>query len=383
VTANRAPDDVVRRTLSVRRPEERCEIVVGRGALDRLPDLIASLAPAPRYVVVSDSNVAPLHGRRVVELLEGAGRRVDLLPFPAGEANKTPGTWVSLVEALGQLELGRDGCVVSVGGGVTGDLAGFVAASFARGVSFVQVPTSLLAMVDASIGGKTGVDLAAGKNLVGAFHHPRLVLIDPDTLRSLPAGTLAEGLAEAVKHGAIADADYLDWIGSAAPALLAGDGADAEHLVRGSVAIKTAIVERDSVEAGERAMLNFGHTIAHAVEQCTAYAVRHGHAVAGGLVVEAAIGEAIGVTAPGTASRIRAVLASCALPTGLPAGLDADRLLDAARSDKKARDGSIRYALLGEAGMPAPGPDAWTHAVPDEIVRQVLGRFLSTSTGWV
>lgn len=354
---------------------------MGRGVLDRLAPLVSELAPAPRYVVVSDSNVAPLHGRRVVELLEGAGRRVDLLVFPAGEANKAPATWVSLVEELGRLELGRDGCVVAVGGGVTGDLAGFVAASFARGVAFVQVPTTLLAMVDAAIGGKTGIDLAAGKNLVGAFHHPRLVLIDPDTLRSLPAGTVAEGLAEAVKHGAIADADYLDWIASAAPALLAGDGAAAEQLVRGSVAIKAAVVERDSAESGERAVLNFGHTIAHAVEHCTGYAVRHGHAVAGGLVVEAAIGEALGVTAPGTASRIRAVLAACALPTGLPTGLDAGRLLDAARSDKKARGGSVRYALLTEAGVPARGPDAWTHAVPDDVARQVLDRFISASPG--
>jgi 3-dehydroquinate synthase len=362
--------DVARYSLSLPRPTERCEILLERGALARVATLVEEHAPAPRYAVISDRTVAALHGAAVQGALQAAGHQADLLTFPPGEANKTATRWVDLLEALGDLPLGRDGCVVAVGGGVTGDMAGFAAAAFARGVAFVQVPTTLLAMVDAAIGGKTGIDLGAGKNLAGAFHQPRLVLIDPATLDTLPDAELADGLAEAVKHGAIADASYFDWLAGNGAAILARDPAALDRLIDGSVRIKTDIVTRDPLEAGERALLNFGHTIAHGLEQASGYAIRHGHAVAMGMVVEATLGERLDLTRPGTAHRLREALTAFGLPVSPPAHLDPDVVMRAIQSDKKARAGVAHYALIQQIGIPNPPP--WTHPVPHHLAHAAL-----------
>lgn len=373
MTDGPAPGDVATITLSVQRPEERCEIVASRGILGSLPALLAVHAPAARYAVVSDDTVAGLHGRRVVDQLNGAGHRTDLLTFPAGESHKTMAEWARLVDGLGDLGLGRDGAVVAVGGGVTGDLAGFAAATFARGVALVHVPTSLLAMVDAAIGGKTGVDLRAGKNLAGAFHQPRLVVMDPDVLATLPSGVLRDGLAEAVKHGLIADLAYLKWIGDVSGPLLHGDPAALGRLVEGSVRIKAGVVSRDPFEAGERAILNFGHTVGHGIEHASRFNVSHGQAVSMGMVAEAAMGERMRVTAPGTADLVAATLATLGLPTTLPADIDPKAILAAARSDKKARGGQIHSVLLREPGAAARSHDGgWTHGIDDDGVEAVL-----------
>lgn len=360
-------------SLSLPGPTERCEILLERGSLERLPGLLATHAAAPRYVVISDRTVAALYGAAVQGRLRSAGLSADLVTFPPGEVNKTPARWVELLESLGDLELGRDGCVVAVGGGVTGDMAGFAAAAFARGVAFVQVPTSLLAMVDAAIGGKTGLDLRAGKNLAGAFHQPRLVVIDPLTLGTLPAIELADGLAEAVKHGAIADAAYLDWMTAEAAALMERDPVSLQRLIDGSVRIKTGVVARDAREGGERALLNFGHTIGHGLEQASRYSIRHGHAVAIGMVVEATLGERLELTRAGTADRIRAALTGFGLPVTVPAEVDTDAVMRALQSDKKARAGVAHYALVKELGSPARSRDGrWAHPVPHAIVEDTL-----------
>jgi 3-dehydroquinate synthase len=373
MTDRALPGDAATYSVALQRPAERCEIIVGRGALTSLATLVATHAPAARYAVVSDATVAGLHGRRVADALAAAGQTVELLTFPAGEAYKTPAQWVRLVEALGDAGLGRDGCVLGVGGGVTGDLAGFAAAAFARGVTLVQVPTSLLAMVDAAIGGKTGVDLRAGKNLVGAFHQPRLVVIDPAVLDTLPAAALGDGLAEAVKHGLVADRAYLDSMEGSASALLDRDPAALDRLVHGSVRIKTEVVARDPLEAGKRAVLNFGHTVGHGIEHASGYAVSHGHAVAVGMVAEAMMGERAGITKPGSAHRVTALLAALRLPVTLPATVDPAAVLAAARSDKKARDGRIRYVLLEEPGVVAPSRDGgWTHEIDDRLAESAL-----------
>jgi len=354
-------------------PPSRYDVVVEPGALSRLGTLVTAAAPAARYAVLADERVATLYGDAACAALARAGARVDLVPFAAGEARKTVATWAELCDALVHLGVGRDGCVIALGGGVTGDVAGFVAATYLRGVDFVQVPTTLLAMVDASVGGKTGVDTAAGKNLVGAFHQPRLVVADPELLASLPEAELRAGLAEAVKHGVIADAAYLDRIVRDAGAILGRDAAALGALVARSVEIKAEVVAADPREAGCRATLNFGHTIGHALEALTGYALPHGHAVAAGMVAEAAIGEAAGVTAPGTAAAIREALDALGVPTAWPQGAEPGAVLAQCRRDKKVRAGRVRYTLVarpGEAARTADG--AWTHEVPDAVAEAAL-----------
>lgn len=365
-----SPDPTSQRfTLSPTSPAPRTEIVVGRGTLGRLPELVADQAPASAYAVVSDETVGDLYGAAVTEMLVAAGHAARLFRFPAGETSKTPERWTDLLESFAEMGLGRDGCVVAVGGGVTGDLAGFAASAYGRGIAFVQVPTSLLAMIDAAIGGKTGIDLRAGKNLAGAFHHPRLVAVDPEVLSTLPDAELRSGLAEAVKHGAIADTAYLRFLERSADAILERDRAVVDRVIRDSIRVKAALVQRDAAEAGERAVLNFGHTIAHGLERATGYAVPHGRAVSMGMVVEARVGERIGVTESGTSLKLRAVLEALDLPTSLPAHVDLRTLLEAARSDKKGREGRVRYSLIAALGQPARTADgAWTHAVLDADV---------------
>src|SRR5207302_5361546 len=233
--------------------------------------------------------------------------------------------------------IGRDSAVIALGGGVAGDAAGFVAATYRRGIPYVQIPTTLLAMIDSSIGGKAGVDVPAGKNLLGAFHQPRLVVADLDVLGSLAAPQLAAGMAEAVKHGVIADRQYFDALEQEHGAVAAREAGALERVVRRSVEIKAAVVAADEREAGRRAILNFGHTVAHAVEATAQFAVLHGEAVAIGMTYEARLAEALGIAEPGTANRIARLLERCGLPLDLPESATADRLLATMQLDKKAR----------------------------------------------
>jgi 3-dehydroquinate synthase len=358
------------------RPEPGYDVIVEPGALARLPALLAGAAPAHRYAVVSDANVAPLWAEPVLRGLRDGGLSAELAVVPAGEGAKTRETWGELLDALLALGLGRDAALVAVGGGVVGDLAGFAAATFLRGVPVVQVPTSLLAMVDASVGGKTGIDAPAGKNLVGAFHQPRLVLADPTTLTTLPARELRSGLAEVVKHGAIADAAYLDDVAGQGDALLHCERDVLARVVARSVEIKASFVAADPFEQGARAALNAGHTVGHAIEALSGYGLTHGEAVAIGLVVESGAGERAGVTAPGTAARLEAALARLGLPTRVPAGMDAPAILAAARSDKKTRAARLRYALLAWPGSLArPDDGGWTFALPDDLLAATLAQY--------
>ena len=360
-------------TLEPQLEQPRTEIVLERGLVDALSALLSERCPAPAYAVVSDETVGGLYGRAVRDALVETGHAAELFTFPPGEASKTTDRWSALVEGFGEMGLGRDGCVVGVGGGVATDLAGFAAATYARGVAYVPVPTSLLGMIDAALGGKTGVDLRAGKNLAGAFHHPALVVLDPDVLDTLPADEFRTGLAEAVKHGAIADADYFAFLESSPRAVLDRSADAVDRLIAGSIRIKADVVQRDAAEAGERAILNFGHTIAHGVERATAYSVHHGEAVAIGMVAEAELGERVGVTDTGTADRLRQALRALGLPVEVPAHVDRSAVVEAARSDKKAREGKVRYALIARIGEPARPDGAWTVAVSEDDVRAVLG----------
>jgi 3-dehydroquinate synthase len=352
----------------------RYEVRVGSELLDALPGLLRERVPAARYAVISDSNVAELYGARLLGILEKAGLRADLLVFPAGEAHKNRESWGDLSDQLLAARHGRDTAVLALGGGVTGDLAGFVAATYMRGLPLVQLPTTVLAMIDSSVGGKTGVDTPGGKNLIGAFLQPRFVLADIDTLNTLAPEEVRAGLAEAVKHGAIADREYFDWIAGSVDPLLALDPAAAVRLIGRSVEIKAAVVGADERENGLRKTLNFGHTVGHAIEARSAFSLLHGESIAIGMVVEADLGEALGITEPGTKARIREVLERLGLPVAVPAGFAPAEVIELTRADKKARAGNVEYALLERVGAASPGRGKYGVAVRDEDVEAALLR---------
>ncbi|HET9003946.1 MAG TPA: 3-dehydroquinate synthase [Gemmatimonadaceae bacterium] len=353
------------------------EVIVAPGALDDAGAIITRAAPAHHYAVVSDPNVAPLYVERVRASLAGAapGATMSLLLVPPGEEHKTRELWAHLTDELLASGAGRDTTIVALGGGVVGDLAGFVAATYMRGIPVVQLPTTLLAMVDASVGGKTGVDTPAGKNLVGAFHPPAAVIADPDTLASLPAPELRSGSAEMIKHGVVADARYFDQVAAILPSLAADDtGIPSEltALIARSVEIKAAVVADDERERGRRKILNFGHTLGHAIETVSGYRLLHGEAVAIGMALESEIAERIGVAEAGTAMRVRAALTAGGLPVVVPLGIDPAEILAATRSDKKARGGRVEYALPAAVGRMAGAERGWGLPVEDVVVLGVL-----------
>lgn len=360
--------------VSIREPGDRSyDILIGRGLVAELGERVKAACRASRYAVIADSHVAALYGDAIVARCRDAGLRADLFPFPAGEGSKTRETWALLCDRMLDARFGRDAAVIAVGGGVTGDLAGFVAATYLRGVPYVQVPTSLLAMIDSSIGGKTGVDVPAGKNLVGAFHQPRLVVADLDVLGSLPPAQLAAGMAEAVKHGVIADVRYFEFLEQAHAAVRARDPAAIERAVTRSIEIKAEVVAADERETGRRAILNFGHTVGHAIEATTNFGVLHGEAVAIGMAYEARLAEALTIAAPGTARRVSRVLEHYGLPLDRPGGASVDALMRAMQVDKKARAGVVRFALPRAIGaMHGDAQNGWTIAAPEHAVRQTL-----------
>jgi 3-dehydroquinate synthase len=370
------PDAGSVHVLSAPSPPRGYDVITRAGALADLPLRAADVA-ADRFVVIADSTVAALYGARVLDCVRGTGLTAELLTFPAGEAHKTRETWQTLSDQMLAMRYGRDSCVIALGGGVTGDLAGFVAATYMRGIPVIQLPTTLLAMIDASVGGKTAVDTAAGKNLIGAFHAPQVVIADTTLLATLPATELRSGLAEAIKHGAIMDEAYFEWIGECADDLLASDEGAIEQLVRRSVEIKAAIVAVDPLEQGKRAVLNFGHTVGHAFEQQSRYELPHGYAVATGMTVEAAAGELLEITTPGTSDRLRGLLMRCGLPTA-PAEAGVAELHGTLLLDKKTREKRPRFVLLSKIGAVAQGVSgAWTHEVSEDVLAAALRRVIA------
>ncbi|HET8625636.1 MAG TPA: 3-dehydroquinate synthase [Gemmatimonadales bacterium] len=341
-------------------------VYIEPGIVSRLGELTTRHVPGRRLALVTDSNVRPLASGWGIGL---PALQAELV-VPAGESSKTRERWAQLSDRLLGQHFGRDSALVLVGGGVVGDLGGFVAATYLRGIPYVQVPTTLLAMLDASVGGKTGVDTPHGKNLIGAFHPPSAVVADPRVLSTLPERDFRSGLAEAVKHGVIADREYFDWIGRSADGIAARDPDVLAILVRRSVEIKAAVVTEDEREAGRRAILNAGHTVAHALEQASGYALAHGEAVAIGLVAECRLAESLGLAPAGLAAEVSAVLERLELPTVLP-GLPAERLLEGMATDKKNRESRIRFALPVSIGAMAPG-EGWTVAVVEPAILAML-----------
>ncbi len=316
-------------------------ILIIKGGLARLGALAAELSVGRRAFIVSDSNVFPLYYATVAQSLAAAGFTVSGYAIPAGEGSKSAAMLLTLYEQFHQAALTRADLVIALGGGVVGDLTGFAAATYLRGVPLIQVPTTLLAQVDSSVGGKTGIDLPFGKNLAGAFYQPKAVILDPLVLRSLSRSRMAEGMAEVIKYGLIRDAQLFEQIESRTY--------DLEWILERCVRIKTTVVARDERDSGERMLLNFGHTVGHAIEKVTGYTqLTHGEAVAIGMVVACELGERLGITPAGTAARVRQVLRSYQLPVEVT--WPADDLLAAIQSDKKRLASKIYFVLLRHIG---------------------------------
>lgn len=315
----------------------RYDILIERGLLRRAGELVRGVTNAGTVMLVSDDSVWPLYGETVQKSLAAAGFSVCRFVFPHGESSKCAKTYLALLDALCENQLTRADAALALGGGVVGDLTGFAASTYLRGIGFIQIPTTLLAMVDSSVGGKTAIDLAAGKNLAGAFLQPAAVLCDTDCLRSLPAAVFADGAAEAIKTGVLSGETLFS---------LFEDGtltdAPAEIIAR-CIRYKAGVVERDEKEQGERRKLNLGHTVGHAIEKCSGYAMPHGHAVAAGLAVMARASERLGWAEPGVSARI----AACLEKNGLPTGTDypAEALAKAALADKKRSGDSITIVV--------------------------------------
>jgi 3-dehydroquinate synthase len=344
-------------------------VYVEPGAIGRLEALVTEHLPGRRVAMIGDATVVDLYRNGQ---LGSAGWSGEVITFASGEQSKTRETWARLTDALLERGFGRDSGLIAMGGGVTGDLVGFVAATYMRGVPYLQVPTTLLAMLDASVGGKTGVDTPRGKNLIGAFHPPAAVAADPLTLTSLPERDYRAGLAEAVKHGLIADPDYFEWIEAQAVALTQRELPALTQLIRGSVEIKADVVSGDEWEAGRRAILNAGHTVGHALEQVSNYRLSHGEAVALGLVVECELAEQLGIAQPGLRRRVGELLGRLGLPLRLTRQLEPGALLDSMSADKKNRNGHIHFALAAEVGR-MHSLNGWTIPVSHNAIRGAMG----------
>jgi len=324
-------------------------IRIGAGLLDARA-LWRGAITGKHVLIVSNEVVAPLYLERVRAQLDDVA--LSTLVLPDGEAHKTLASAARVFDALAALKASRDACIVALGGGVIGDLAGFAAACWMRGIGFVQMPTTLLAMVDSSVGGKTAVDLPAGKNLVGAFHQPRAVVIDTATLATLPERELRAGLAEVIKYGALGDAQFFNWLELHATQLLARDPAALAEAIAHCCAQKAGIVARDETEQGERALLNFGHTFGHALETVAGYGtLLHGEGVAIGMCLAAELSSRLGRAPAQDGERLRQLLTQCGLPTSVPGGLRGDQVLATMKLDKKNLSGRLRLILWRGIGQ--------------------------------
>ena len=328
--------------VTIQTADRSYEAIIGRNLLDKIGELVRQIFRSEHCGIISDGNVAPLFGKIIEESLQRAGFAPELITSEPGENRKSMAQAAELCDKLGAAGLDRSSFLISLGGGVVGDLAGFVAAIYLRGIPYVSVPTTLLAQVDSSIGGKTGVNSAAGKNLIGCFHHPALVIADTDTLRTLPERIWHEGFAEVIKHGIIRDAELFRTAAQL----------DLQSLVERNIAIKAAIVSADEREqTGERSLLNFGHTIGHAIEHAAGYGtLLHGEAISLGIVAAARISERRAGLSLGECEQIIAALQTHHLPTSLPPDFPRAKIFAALARDKKFENGQIRFVVAHEIG---------------------------------
>ena len=362
--------------ITVNLPQQSYKIAIAPGCLDRLGEHVAELNLGKKVLLVSNPTIFQHYGQRAIASLQAAGCEVAHHIIPPGEPYKNLDSIQKIYDAALTNRLERSSVMVALGGGVIGDMTGFASATWLRGINFVQVPTSLLAMVDAAIGGKTGVNHPQGKNLIGAFHQPSLVLIDPDVLQTLPVRELRAGMAEVIKYGVIWDAELFAQMEKSKNfsqfRYIKAELMD--FILTCSCQAKADVVSKDEKEAGLRAILNYGHTIGHAVESLTGYTqFIHGEAVAIGMVAAGKIAMHLGMWSQSDAQRQDELIKKAGLPTKLPADLDIDAIVDALQTDKKVKDGKVRFILPTQIGVVEI-----TDKVPADTIRQVLAEMRST-----
>lgn len=369
----------VEKTVPVSLGPRSYDVLIGPGLLQEAGRLIATRVGKGRCGVVTDENVARHHLATLEAALKSENRHAGSIVLPAGEATKSFARLTELSEGLIEMGLERGDLVVAFGGGVIGDLAGFAAGILRRGVRFVQIPTSLLAQVDSSVGGKTGINTPQGKNLIGVFHQPSLVIADTDVLATLPPREMRAGYAEVAKYGLLGDAPFFSWLEAQWKGVFGNSGPDLTRAIETSVKAKADIVARDELETGDRALLNLGHTFGHALEAWTGFGDRllHGEGVAIGMAQAFRFSEALGLCPPGTAARVSAHLAATGLPTRLqdiPGGrADADTLLHLMRQDKKVRDGNLTFILARDIGQAFVARDVDPAQVRAFLEREIAG----------
>ncbi|MEJ2690278.1 MAG: 3-dehydroquinate synthase [Deltaproteobacteria bacterium] len=355
------------KTLTVGLGDRSYPIVIKNGVLREVGSRLAAEPVGRRYFVISDDRVAALYGEILVAGMQSAGLAVELLTFSHGEESKNLQTIAMLASRLAEKGADRKDALIALGGGVTGDIVGFLAAIYMRGIPFVQVPTTLLSQVDSSVGGKTGVDIPEGKNLVGAFYQPKAVYIDSEVLKSLPYAELLNGLAEVIKYGVIYDADFFDRLETQRDNILAMDLTLLEEVIARCCEIKAAVVAADEKESDFRRILNFGHTIGHAVEGASGYTLAHGMAVAIGMVAVARLAVKQGILSDAEAGRLMKLIENYGMPSVIPAGLDRLMIRQYLKTDKKAVGGRPFFVL-----PTAIGKVIITDEVDDALLEQVL-----------
>lgn len=359
--------------VNLKKTEDRSyEILIGEEILERIVLDIAEAMPTHSYVIITDSVVSSLYGRGLLEEFKTVGLNAHLISFPAGEEHKSRETKSMIEDNMSKLKIGRDSTVIALGGGVVGDIAGFVASTYNRGIPYLQVPTTLVASVDSSIGGKTGVDTQFGKNLIGTIYQPQRVYIDVKTLRTLPEKEIRVGLAEVIKYGVINDEEFFEFLEENGNRVFSFATDILIHIIKRSCEIKGKIVELDEKESNLRKILNFGHTIGHAIENLYDYKISHGEAISAGMVAEGEIALELGFWKRDELERLISLFSQVGLPTKLPCTPDSDRMVDTMKLDKKARGGKIEMALPRKIGEMVEIDGSYGIKVEEELILHIL-----------
>jgi len=356
-------------TLTVGLEDRSYPIFIEDGIMEHIGRDLAQRTIASRYAVIADDYVASLYGSTLMNSLKEAGIQAELITFPRGEASKNLAVFAELSSKLAQMGFDRSSALIALGGGVTGDLTGFLAASYMRGIPFAQVPTTLLAQVDSSVGGKTGVDIPEGKNLVGAFYQPKAVYIDTAVLTTLPVDEYLGGMAEAIKYGVIWDFDFYCFLERNLDAILALQPDIIQEMITICCETKADVVAKDERESDLRRILNFGHTIGHAVEAASDFSIIHGHAVAIGMVAVLRLAVLSGLCKRKEAGRVATLIHAFGLPTEIPEDMDRERIKSYIKTDKKSIDGSVFYVLPTTIGKVII-----SNEVTEEQIDEILNR---------